>query len=49
MDLEPHEVERMDCNYQEAHQGRSAMGGSLEKLVIQEALGQVEDEAEDWG
>ena len=49
MDMEPHEVERMDCNYQEVYQGRWAKGGSLEKLVTQEALEQVEDEAEDWG
>ena len=49
MDLEPHEVESMDCNCQKAHQGRWTMGGNLEKLVVEEAVEQVEDEAEDWG
>lgn len=49
MDLEPQEVERMDCNFQEAHQERWKMGGSLDKLVVQEPVEQVEDEAEDWG
>ena len=49
MDLEPHEVERMDCNCQEAHRGRWAMGGSSEKLVVQEPFEQVEEETEDWG
>ena len=49
MGLEPHEVERMDCNCQEAHQRRWAMGVSLEKLVVQEPVELVEDEAEDWG
>ena len=39
----------MDCNCQEADQGGWAMGGSLEKLVIQEPVEQVEDEAEDRG
>ena len=49
MDLELHEVERMDCNCQEADQGRWAMGGSLEKRVVQEPVLQVENGAEDCG
>ena len=49
MDLEPHEVERMDCNCQEADQGGWTMAGSLEELVIQEHVLQVEDETEDCG
>ena len=49
MDLEPHEVERMDCNCQEVRQGRLATGGNLDRVVIDEAVEQMEDEAEDWG
>ena len=48
MDLEPHEVERMDCNFQKARQERRTMGDSLEKLVVHEPVDQVEAEAEDW-
>lgn len=38
MDLEPYEVERVDSNRQEAHQGRWSMGSISGKLAIQEAV-----------
>ena len=49
MDLEPYEVERVDANRQESHQGRWAMDSILGKLAVQEAAKLVENEAEDWG
>lgn len=49
MELEPHEVERMDPSCQKAHQGWWAMVGIWGKLAIQEGVELAEDEAEDWG
>lgn len=48
MELEPHEVERMDPSCQEVHRRWWAMVGILGKLAIQEAFKLAEDEAQDW-
>ena len=34
MDLEPYEVEKVDSDRQEAHQGKWAMGNILGKLAV---------------